>query len=722
MRDREFRVQILDTPQQWQSGLPVGLNVDASGLSLFATPSFETWLDRSGAGGDIVTDECGQTWWIALDATSHWTLFRNDPGTKETERVITLHDCDDIKPRKLWLTRDHLLIFDERRARILGLSRANYQILFEVSADQRELIDIDFDRRSAFQSLSRREGQFWLCPLPMPPADVSDRQCRVLKDAHDPVALAVSPEGWIYVLDAGLGRFLRLRPDQEKPDQLAAPSEKILKHFKPSVFEIDSRGVVFLASSSPAKLYQFDADGSRIGETNLPKEIGAVTGIGFDKHKGVYIATDRGLARFNLNITPVGQSGVYYCRALDNGEPEGLWHRLEFTGTLPLKTSVEVSYYASGETALKVAHDHVLDSNDSTEQKQEEIEKLLKPLWNRPGMRAGTKDEEPGEIFRGLLSPEDITSKPAGSPHDMLFLHNKGRFLYLKLRLTTFDEKNRPLVRSARVFYPRKSYLRYLPPVYREDAASAAFLERFLPLFETVFEGIEEEITGLFRYFDPQWGRREFLPWLASWINLTIDENLPEDRIRQLVLSAPEIFSRKGTPFALTRFLEIYTGKRVILVEHSRMIRPLVLGAGLPIGLRTILMRSGKDGFHLGDTSVLGHAVLRAGAPAPEEAFLSFVRRFSIFVDLDREDFVRRKETLQRIIDEQKPAHTICSIGVISAHNRVGMAQLGINCTVTESQPYRVGLSPLGEASAIAKGPPAPRIERGGRFGGRERI
>ena len=59
MLDREFQDQILDTPEQWKSGLAVGLNVDASGLSLFLTPSFETWLDRSGAGGDIVTDDKG---------------------------------------------------------------------------------------------------------------------------------------------------------------------------------------------------------------------------------------------------------------------------------------------------------------------------------------------------------------------------------------------------------------------------------------------------------------------------------------------------------------------------------------------------------------------------------------------------------------------------------------------------------------------------------------
>src|SRR5262249_17493449 len=115
-------------------------------------------------------------------------------------------------------------------------------------------------------------------------------------------------------------------------------------------------------------------------------------------------------------------------------------------------------------------------------------------------------------------------------------------------------------------------------------------------------------------------------------------------------------------------------------------------------------------------------SILRSEAPAPEEAFLPFIRRFSILIDMDRDEFITRAATLQRIVDEQKPAHTICSLGVSSVHNRVGRAQLEVNSRVTELQPYRLGMTPLGEASAIAKGPPSPRMERGARYDGKGRI
>src|SRR5262249_3509327 len=147
------------------------------------------------------------------------------------------------------------------------------------------------------------------------------------------------------------------------------------------------------------------------------------------------------------------------------------------------------------------------------------------------------------EIFKG-------TTADAEAAPDMLPLENKGRYLWLKLRLLTFDASKRPTIRSARIYYQRMSYLRYIPPAYREDPVSAAFLERFLSLFESVFHGIELEIDQLHRFFDPKLAPPGFLPWLASWINLSVDDDLPTDRVRRLIRRAPDLYGRKGTPTA----------------------------------------------------------------------------------------------------------------------------------------------------------------------------
>lgn len=735
MIDREFKVQVLETGPQWNSGLWRRLKLDANGISLFANPAFVSWLaveNWQEATGDIVTDECGQTYWSAIefagrgnDRRRDWSLFRHNPATGQTELLLRFEDCGDIEPRKMWLRKDYLWLLDRGENRALALSRDNFQIVHEVNFKD-ELIDIDLDQKDVFYALVERQGKKKICPYPAPPR--RREKCFELKEwkdaGEDVVALAVGPQGALYLLDAGQGRFIRVNPDDHEEEIIGSLSEGLLKGFVPSAMEIDEQGVIYLATDEqskekPARLHLFDEDGSYLGETTrdkksgeitswngipLPKEVHRIGGIGFDSG-GAYLATDYGLAKFSLSVTPVGQDGVYYSKTLDNGSPEGLWHRVALRGRIPERTNVEVFYYASDSTALKAAFDGVLSSKKmSKEEKEKGIENLLGPLWKGP------------DIFSGTAGRDD--SEP-----DVLALENKGRFLWLKLRLTTFDAGSRPAIRSARIYYPRLSYLRYLPPAYLEDPVSAGFLERFLSLFETVFDGLDQKIDQLHQYFDAGQTPAEFLRWLASWINLSIDEDLPERRVRRLIERAPELYARKGTPAALIEFLEIYTGRAVSLVEHGRGLRPWILGGSeLRLGQKTILLGSGVKGFRVGDTSVVGYSALRDRVRDADEPFLPVARRFTILLTMDREEFNQRAATLRRILDEQKPAHTECMIGLMAEQSGAGTAILGISATVAGTQPYRVGLTPLGSASAVAKGPQAMRLERGAWIGSSSRL
>jgi phage tail-like protein len=728
--DREFKVQVLETEPQWQSGLWRRLKLDGGGVSLFANPAFDSWLaveDWRAATGDIVTDECGQTYWSAIEVVGRgrrrrrdWSLFRYNPHAGQTERVIRFEGGGNIEPRKMWLRRDYLWLLDRAANRVLALSRDTFQIIYEIDITG-TLVDIDLDDKGVFYALVEQQGKKKICRYPTPPESGSD--CFELEGWKNPFALAVGPSGTLYLLDAGAGRFIRFNPSDEKQATIGSLSEGLLKGLVPSAMQIDDRGVIYLATDAAstdeqAKLHLFDEDGSYLGETtrkasgeitswngiHLPPQVHRIGGIGFDGQGGVYLATDYGLARFSLAMTPVGQDGVYYSKTLDNGSSEGLWHRIALRGRIPDRTSVEVSYYASDSTGLRTAYEENLSSDKSIEEKEKGIEKLLKPLWVGP------------DYFKGKAGREDAAP-------DMMIVENKGRFLWLRLRLVTFDEGSRPSISAARIYYPRLSYLRYLPPVYREEPVSAAFLERFLSLFETVLKGLDQEIDQLHRYFDAVRSPVQFLRWLASWINLSIDEDLPEERVRRLIRRAPELYGRKGTPAALTEFLEIYTGRAVSLTEHSRGLRPMVLGGpDLRLGRKTILLGSGVKGFRVGDTSVVGYSALRDRVRDPEEPFLPVMRRFTILLDMEREEFNRRAATLRRILDEQKPAHTACVIRLAADRGVVGNAVLGISAAVSETQPYRIGVTPLGSASAVAKGTQALRVERGAWIGSSSRL
>jgi phage tail-like protein len=54
--------------------------------------------------------------------------------------------------------------------------------------------------------------------------------------------------------------------------------------------------------------------------------------------------------------------------------------------------------------------------------------------------------------------------------------------------------------------------------------ASGDFLERFLSLFESFFWALDVEITQVFEYFDADTTPPEFVPWLARWMNVAIED------------------------------------------------------------------------------------------------------------------------------------------------------------------------------------------------------
>ena len=140
------------------------------------------------------------------------------------------------------------------------------------------------------------------------------------------------------------------------------------------------------------------------------------------------------------------------------------------------------------------------------------------------------------------------------------------------------------------------------------------------------------------------------------------------------------------------------------------------------LGSGIVLLGSGPRGITVGDTSVVGYSAVRDRKSDPDEPFLPLAHRFAISIDMDREELERRKPTLQRIVAEQAPAHTSCTIRSTTDQRTVGKAILGISASINVSQPYRVGLTQLGVGSAIAKGPRVMRLERGAWLGSSGRV
>lgn len=214
------------------------------------------------------------------------------------------------------------------------------------------------------------------------------------------------------------------------------------------------------------------------------------------------------------------------------------------------------------------------------------------------------------------------------------------------------------------------SYLQYLPAIFQEDADQdgVTFIGRFLLAFEQVLTGLGDvaapgleeilagivdpitgtlRLAGVHRYFDPgpdQPDRTrapvEFLPWLASWVALTLREDWEEEEKRRFISQIVPLYRQRGTKAGLMELLRTYTGMGVEVHEFHE---PLQVGAISTVGVDTMV----------------------GGGPP------HFFQVKMVFTELDP-NFELRKQIARAIIDQEKPAHTYYDLQVVIPTMQIG--------------------------------------------------
>jgi phage tail-like protein len=209
------------------------------------------------------------------------------------------------------------------------------------------------------------------------------------------------------------------------------------------------------------------------------------------------------------------------------------------------------------------------------------------------------------------------------------------------------------------------SLLDSLPAVFQEDRRENGsaqqnepnFLGRFLLGFEKLLlglgdpdeRGLDEIVANIHRYFEPGAGQasadhrapKEFLPWLASWLALVLREDLDtdpvlrEERQRNLIANASDLYLRRGTKRGIVDYVQSYTTVAPLIEE---------LDTAFQIGVHSTV---GED------------TLIDGGAP-----FF-----FSVTVRIPPARFVadakKVAEVSRAIIDQQKPAHTYYTLKVV---------------------------------------------------------
>lgn len=243
------------------------------------------------------------------------------------------------------------------------------------------------------------------------------------------------------------------------------------------------------------------------------------------------------------------EQGRFVTPVLDGREPGCVWHRLMLDAALPPRTALTVwSKAADEEEGL-----------------------VLAPWQKEPDPRAR---RDGAEVPWVELGPYET--------HELLFQAAKGRYLQIAVELTG-DARVTPRLRALRAWYPRFSYLdRYLPAVYREDEASASFLDRYLANVEGMSTAIEDRIAAAQVLLSPQTAPPEALDWLAGWFALSFDPLWDERRRRLFLANAMTFFQSRGTirgvelllRFALDKCLgaDVFTQARPSALTSARIV------------------------------------------------------------------------------------------------------------------------------------------------------
>ena len=188
----------------------------------------------------------------------------------------------------------------------------------------------------------------------------------------------------------------------------------------------------------------------------------------------------------------------------------------------------------------------------------------------------------------------------------------------------------------------RSALLAYLPAIFGEGEESS-FLARYLLIFQTIIDDLDRLLDGLPSNFAPDTAPEDFLPWLASWVGLLLDEGWPIARRRAVLARAMELHRWRGTIRGLTDHVELYSGVRPEIVER---------GSGLTLGRAS----------RLGHQTVLGRG--------------ERLHHFSVILRVPNPEVLDRAR-LRVIVEAQRPAHTTYALFILEDENAPPPADSG---------------------------------------------
>ncbi len=338
-----------------------------------------------------------------------------------------------------------------------------------------------------------------------------------------------------------------------------------------------------------------------------------------------------------INKETISQGGLFISRLLDSREKETIWHRMVVRSESRGDASIRFTFYTNEERFIYIENqphdlaDFIMDT---------------KLTW-----------QEKITAFR----PYQV--KSMFNPTDILLHEAKGRYFWFTIEL--YGQGNlSPVITHMKIYLSKQTWMEYLPEIYQIDQASKSFLERYLSIFQSLYNDLEFEISRISRYYDPEVVDSGFLPWLAEW--LAVDDRYiwSEEKLRFLIKNGVSLYKIRGTRKALECMVELYLGEKPYLIEHHQLEN--YEGEAKTSGLIDRLY---------GDNSYY----------------------FTVVVSEKAVPSVKEHKTLLKIIESAKPAHVEANVVVLKPYIFLDKySYLGMNSVLGQYRPANLdGFSAL---------------------------
>lgn len=341
----------------------------------------------------------------------------------------------------------------------------------------------------------------------------------------------------------------------------------------------------------------------------------------------------------------------------------------------------------------------------------------------------------------GASFEAELPQLPASisATREFLVRSEPGRFLCLRVELFG-DGFSTPIVRSITAKGPRQSHVEFLPAVMRSDDRSRDFLERFVSVFQTEWDHLEETIDEMDRMFNPAIVPDTHLDQLAEWIGVPLPTGWKKKNCRDLLRFAPELLMASGDE----RERRI-GGSRRGTVEHIRAAVRAIIGGitGLnaeqmrgfpwviegfrernqfrvggqfkneerwagdhvsPPEARTLWGPDSTGRLQLGDNSVLGERRLLPTDRQELDLYRSYAHRIRVVVPACWISGSDDLCVLESMINREKPAHTACEISLVRPGLRIGLqSTVGVD-TILSDWPAAVLAGMAGQTLGLGQG------------------